>query len=1422
MAEEKQKQKVKYKFGTSEIDLDNYIHNLGTNIQSYLNSKNWSQDQKQEFMNSYNTFIAGLQDQLSTNTNRFSTDDFGTIIDSEGILSNKDQDYAPINSDFYYSDKGDRITTDDYNLLKDKDKKKYHLFPANREVASYFNIIGDAIRKSSPQKENFSDSKFDLSKHGFVSKWNQDNFPAGGKADLTPYLELDTVDQATGVRGTTNRAAYLRQQLQEYMNNLQDYDYTESPFQNKDTYRQRLQEAIDKLGDGYNSNDVIALNRAGISSEFLDNFFHTGAQQSETQVEQAKRDVAEMQKQQEEEEIIKQRDKMQQERQMNQFFDNLQSKNPFQFKGPKTLADLSYSPLTMNSYIAKKYNVDMSNLPDNYKEQFPQWAKEYINFPQLSKALRGQHKFYLQDKDVTSQHIANNLDYAAQYNLFNDPKYLNEQGKSILNDGYYVIPGSENYDDFTFLAYNPTTRQYYEQSMLLNDILRERMAYEGYKKAQKHQLGGALKSLDEQYKEQQKRKSEKEDQKKRAEEEGTTIESIAARERKPLQEKELSAQDRARLAAAALDIGSVAASFVPGAGTATSAALGVASTLTNLGADIADEGTSGWETAGNALYGLGMDAVGLIPGLGLTGKAAKIAKVLKPMSKWIKGSLQAYGIATSAKAFDKFLTNPSDMSVEDWRDLAIGLKAVSGQARYVGGKRAVKRNSLSKDFADVTTSSGNRARISKENLEKLRKTKGLDSQNKLFKELTGGQELQREFKQKQFSWNPKRIRIFKDGPVVKEGSEQSLLQNGSGWDYKLFKKLYSIPQGTQSPKNVQRPSTGLNINKLRYWYRTPKQQKSRGYGRDFGIGDTRNVREKKLGIEFDKSGGTLDLQKVKKYQSGNTLFYDWNKPQGATWAELVPNLSFGISSDRGVGKVSKGENYTFDTTARLNSVLNRINSGKMTVDDSNQMQTRHWGMYTGWNPDLGPIKNENVSQYQQDYQNLGFNDEIIAPNYNANYNIESNIPISGDSKKRGWTIDGLYSQITDDRRVLARKDDYKDNPQRLQQDIQIAKKAGYDYYLDPSTQYYMLRKIQSENQTVQDNPSGAPSRSLTQPNSEQEQKSISQKNIDFLRNINPTLLYGIPRAMYADSMNRRIIDLAKKSAVPLLKDPFEIHRAVRSDLDAEMQGERNYADLRRLASRPMTSDGNLQTASQLQAETEGQKARVAGKERSNQVQRQYDELAWQQEKENAANRHETAMFNRLQQWNAKRTKDALEQAYLSKKHNIWDTLMQQMEFEARQKREETKALSDSFARQDIHNAVTYSPNEFGANLSNEEMSVWQKVVSGTNPSSLSVDERRLLSQAQKKISQVESDNIRSYYKIPNTKWSGYPISMNSTFKPVLSHKNGAKIAIAGIHAKTADAERFQRQIKECIDRNEKAIDRLSKTLYGIIKSSMIK
>lgn len=1427
MATGQQKQKVKYKFGSSEIDLDNYIHNLGTNIQSYLGSKNWGEDQKREFMNSYNIILAGLQDQLVNNTNRFSSDDFGVITDATGAISNQDQDYAPVNSDYYYNNRGEKITTDDYNLLKDRKKKDYQAFPANREVASYLNIIGNALRNSSPTKEKASNNKFDLSKHGFLPTWTTQQNPSGGNFDLAPYIQMDQMGE-DGKRQTYKRAQYLKEQLNNYLNNLPSYNYDESSFKDEPTYRQRLQEAINGLENGYNHEDTIALNRAGLGNEFLKNFFSTG-EETEKKSELAKR-AEESQKALEQRleddknmAIIKDEEEDRYRRERDAYFSNYLAQNPFRGEAPKQAVPLSYSMDTLDK-VFKKNGVNMED-----EESVLNAVKNWINFPRLSEFIRGKKIIKEDGQDVTKRHIANNLDFAAQYNLLTD---------KLGDTGYYVVPGSENYDNWSYIAYNPNTRQYQELSMLqneklsdeLNEQLREKMAYAEYdrrnRNVPRHQLGGGIERIRERQEKAQKEAEKKEHIDEKARETGKTREQIEAAERKPMEEG-FSTIDKVRLGTAAADAAAAAAAFIPGYGTVASGALGIGSTLTNIGADIADKSMSGWDVAGNALYGLGMDVVGLIPGLGTTGKAAKIVRVLKPVSKLAMRALQAYGMIHSANAFNKLMSNPSDMSADDWRNLVTGLQAISGEARYKGGKRAVNRATAQRNVADVKTSTGRVATISKEDLDRLRKTQGLKAQNQLFSELTGGQQLQKEFKSNKINWKkPWKSQLISDGPIVSQRTELSLLPEDNSLDARLFKKIYG--KSNQTKNRVRNPSTkkGLNINKLRYWYRTPKQQRLKGYGRDFGIGDIRNKRERQLGIEFDKLGGTLNLQKIKKYQSGNALFYDWNaqKPQGATWAELVPSLSFGISSDKGVGKVSKGEGYTFDTTSRLNSILNRINSGKMTIDDANQMQTRHWGMYTGWNPNLGPIKNDNVARYQQDYQSLGLNDEVIAPNYNLNYNIESSIPTSGDSKNKGWTIDGLYSQITDDRRILARAGDYKDNPEQLKLDVEVAKKAGYDYYLDPSTQYYMLRKIQSNNPISTETETHS-NKSMLEPVTIKSQNDTDRKRFNFW-SLDPTLLYGIPRAFYADRMNRKITDLAKKSVVPLLKDPFEVHRAVRSDLDAEMQGQRDYADLRRLASKPITSDGNLQTATQLQAESQGQKARIAGKEKSNQVQRQYSELAWQQEKENAANRHETGMFNRAQLWNADKTKNAFEQAYLSKKHNIWDTLMQQMEFEAKQKKNEIKALSDNFARQDIHNAISYAPNDYGANLTLDELTVWNKVLSGTNPSSLSSQEFNSYKLAAQKVSRVETEQLRQYYKVPNTKWSGIGEIPSKPWSPTtskaISAKNGAKIAVAGIEAKTADAERFQKQIKECIDRNEKAIDRLSKSLYGLIKSSMIK
>lgn len=1365
---QKPKERVKYKFGQSDIDLTNYIHNLGTNVQSYLNSKNWNDGQKQEFMNAYNRYLTGLQDQLANNTNRFTTDDFGSIIDSTGALSNTDNDdIDPVGSEYYYDDKGNRITTDDFNALKKRKQKNYNTFSANREVATYFNAIGNALRSKQPTKEQTSNA-FDLSKHGFLADWTRINNPAGGNLNLDPYLEKDAVDEATGKRGTTNRAAYLKEQIENYINNIGDYDFSSTPFKDRDTYVSRLRAAAENLGNGYNSEDVIALNQAGIGNEFLSKFFSTG-----TEEPQAKQSELERQAEQSAQELAQRR--------------------------------------------------------------------------------------------------------------------RDDELRAVIEE-------------------------------------------------------------------------EKQDQK--VEETGKTREQVEAAERRPMEEG-FSTIDKVRLGTAAADAISAAAAFIPGYGTVASGVLGIGSTLTNIGADIADESMSGLDVAGNALYGLGMDAVGLIPGMGATGKAAKIVRVLKPVFKLAMRTLQAYGMVHSADAFNKLMSNPSDMSADDWRNLVTGLQAISGEARYKGGKRAVSRATTQRDVADVKTSTGRMATISKENLDKLRETKGLKAQNKLFSELTGGQKLQREFKGREFNWKqPWKSRLHSDNPEFSTRTESTFLPEDTSWDARLFRRMQK--KEGNSKKKPSQQTTASNFDRLRNLSSqtgklTPqeiatinRQRVKSGKGKltqqeiealnqrrsnRAGSAEDNSFQARLARYKQDKKDGKFnsvedDIKRAKDELAEATRQQRLAVPTGqgsivspdAKEARFIMGLSKTIPTvnpsrpsitnppaiiprqqieiptlphkqsnkkkktsrdDRRTVKreeggildrVRKFDGGGITETARKatqyalnnNWFTNLYNQKSLTGWDSSKDASKAGVSITNQNASHGNAGDLSIPFYKnlmytsqsnlvgqdlQSYYNSAFQGKSLEDyvnGYNANaakirgyWDQERAYRQAGASEHNRlfknmfgnrsnnsndvWNIgyDPKLDDVVGSSTWLRRMDRYEKEFDALSDEEKKARIHKID--LGGGNVGYVYKKANGDiaiwNEPVapeQPTEPAKPASTTTVIGPEQPKKEGDTREMfSFLRNINPTIAYGLPRAVYADRMNRRMTDLAKASVTPLLKDPFQVHRYTRSDLDAEMQGERNYANLRRLASRPITSDGSLQTATQLQAEVQGQEARTAGKEKSNQTQRQYDELAWQQEKENAANRHETAMFNRAQQWGADQDKSKFEQAYLSKKFNIWDTFGQQLEYDARTKQQENKALADNFARSDIHNAVNYAPNDYGANLTPEELTVWNKVLSGTNPSSLSTQ----------KVSRVETDQLRQYYNIPNTRWSGKagvpntPWSASISFVKkggIISAKNGSKIAVAGIEAKTADAERFQKQIKDCIDRNEKTLDRLSKSLYGLIKASMIK
>ena len=74
----------------------------------------------------------------------------------------------------------------------------------------------------------------------------------------------------------------------------------------------------------------------------------------------------------------------------------------------------------------------------------------------------------------------------------------------------------------------------------------------------------------------------------------------------------------------------------------------------------------------------------------------------------------------------------------------------------------------------------------------------------------------------------------------------------------------------------------------------------------------------------------------------------------------------------------------------------------------------------------------------------------------------------------------------------------------------------------------------------------------------------NKKPLFNFKNLSPTITYGIPRAIAADRINRKITDLTKTN--PLLIDPLTIHRNVYSDYNIEATGYNNWAKLRNLAS----------------------------------------------------------------------------------------------------------------------------------------------------------------------------------------------------------------------------------------------------------------
>ncbi len=1444
-----QTKKSKYNFGGHELDAKLYLQNIRDNAETFLNSKtDWTPEQKEEWKHAYTNFTNALQEDINNGGGRFSTDEFGTITDTKGEFSNTDSD------NYYYNNKGQQISQEDYDALKKRKQGKYQAFEANRQFASYASQIGKGLREALAAKNKTSDDTngFDYAKNGFDAYWQKKYNPAGTANDLQPYWNKDKEGEYT------NRVAETMADLDDYMSKQEMNDDVKAAYTN---YRNILGQynPSDKNFnlDTWKNNMVLAANRAGISG-WNNGYFNIGSQ-STIPTDDKKPEAFDINNDQAVIDKYKLADQI--------------AAHPEQ---REHLLDLA----------RRQYNQESQNITDEYNAAIKQ-EQEIANNKIWQQYLANEGKGYA---NVSKRNFGTEVFGNGWQNGNTDFEYTSGTSQEAMRRLQNAFKTGNRKGDFLRTAINMTVNggkqkisnlgealAYYKplldktqggwdqfekvQDAAGNEIYKLKGSenakgqplYIWFKNGKAHayrddpysvrkaqvisraQLGMKLQTKAE-------KEAAKEKENKKTLSNPNTPEDKKrqiASQRKP-GDTEFTATDIARISAAGMDVASALSAFIPVYGTAASAGTGLISSLTNFGADMFDKSVSAGDMWKNLGTNIAMDAVGLVPGFGTAGKAGKITKTLiKYVPKIVTALSAANALSPESRASWAKLASNESLTVKDWQNIAAGCSALAGVSRGAVGHfnaHTMAKGTKTKDF-NITASDGKQYKVTAEQLETLKKQKSLEDINKEFKKLYPDAELSSFFRNGK--WQQLRHLYF-NNPQVKSVydfsrlNNQGTFSNSNIWKIARENNLRGISLDVKNPykNSLLKQPTPSKPSKKKY-ERPRATAKSKQQVTNSPLN---NSPERYNYVRRSVQSNTGD--EVKTWRDIFTKNHFYFKEGGS-----VQKLANGNSINGNPAKqnsVGYTNDYNWNTDVFSKNLDHILGSLKQYKDGYanwlNTMQDLHYNDYTNASKqdylNTNAYNNATVGQYQDKYK-AGYEDEWnVSPEGNdpdglgyntlgiksaqdsGKFGIVSGNANSGDWLGNGnmYKTDNSFGGITDARRLLGREGDFND--EQLKQYQQKFKEQGYDFYLDPNTKYYKLKPYTDPSKTT-----------VADQNKPKQPNNFSLK--DVINKIDVTDKWGIPRAMYADITNRKVTDMLKKQ--PILYDPQEDHRYIQSDLDAEMNGQQAAAQLARTASHPITSDGNLQSMLQLEAASKGNEAITAGRQQSNQRLREMQEQAQQQEVANHTSRYNTAMKNRESLYNIANENRALEAAYLNQKFTVWDALAQEKEFKDKSDYEQMRARADQFAQGDINNAIKYGLSNYADKygLTPEDVSLWNKVYTDGTVKLDDIQKDPIkLRQWNKVLSatrQIQQDLLGEYYSIPKSRYwtvrQSTPFYEYSTevkkdkkgaklnLRKVREAAKGEKLAVAQLKAQTADADRFYKTTKDHIDRMYAAISR---------------
>lgn len=711
--------------GVGKYNKADLVAGLYRNIDTYIKNNNLSGDKAVSFRDSANQFIKGIENgTISMNGD-------GTFSDATGSMASTgkfDKNWIGRKKD---------TTNNAFNLVGD-----YAL--------DYINQMQQYTEPAAKPKSKFNTNDF-LTKE--ISK----RWYGGNDIDFGNWFKNRSEQDRNALLGDIFNNA-------DYNQLYQDYDWTDTGINSAEDLATRGRAFSTAISNNTLDNDDYNT-FATLGGSGLDKFLKEAPVQTEPTPEQSRMKAWEAEaeaagattpeaksayiqrKQREEADrnaaIVRANEEDIYNRERDAFFNDYATKNPF--KG------------TVSGYVASKTSYNPENVLQYIDTTHKGVINDYLKSALDPRYFRGQLSHQNeQGQDNLREHLANNLDLA-----------INTGKLPKIDDETYAIPGTYNYDNWSLITYNPVSRQYKETSMLANDALKK-IAYAEYdrrKKTPTNKEGGIIKlqyggfveddSAYNAYREQFAKKKEEKKQQIQAKAKATdrTPEQVEAGERKPMADgQDWEYEDYARLVSAGADVGSMIASFVPGYGTAASAALGVGSTIGNFTADLADESVGVGSAFLNAGAGLGMDLVGLIPGLGAAGKGSKIVKnLLKVAPKLITIWSASTSFAPAMQAFNKLKDKGAkEMTVDDWKALANGLTAAAGATRWgaAAAKNKINTHKYGTTTRTVTTKSGKQVQMSEDEFQRIKRASGIEGQNEALQAVEGakGEQLPTTFK----------------------------------------------------------------------------------------------------------------------------------------------------------------------------------------------------------------------------------------------------------------------------------------------------------------------------------------------------------------------------------------------------------------------------------------------------------------------------------------------------------------------------------------------------------------------------------------------------------------------------------------------------------------------------------------------------